>query len=131
MPFGPSQKWEVDFYVNSYFYSSDQHYRVIQILKQQALPGLEAHLSYNFTDNLWASIDTRYSFHGTTTINDISQDNPQENLSLGSEINLALNDNNALTFVYANALVHQNGPTYKGFSIRYEYSWGGNLGAKK
>ena len=37
------------------------------ILRQQALQRLEGHISYSFTNSLWASLDTRYCFRGSTS----------------------------------------------------------------
>jgi len=123
-PFGLEQKWQVDAYANVYFYTDNTSYRGRQILQQQPLPGVEGHISYSFNERLWASIDTRYSFHGTTFINDVNQSNAQQNFILGSEMNISLNSRNALVLEFAKALVHHNGPAVSGFSLKYDYSWG-------
>jgi len=57
----------------------------MKTLGQQALPGFEGHISYSFTSRLWASFDTRYSFLGGTSMNGASQNNEQQNLTLGGE----------------------------------------------
>ena len=123
-PFGLEQKWEVDAYANVSFFTDNSSYRGSEILRQEPLPGLEGHLSYSFRDNLWASFDTRYSFRGTTFLNGIPQNNPQQNFVLGNEMNLSLNSRNSLVVEFAKALVHQNGPALTGFSLRYNYTWG-------
>jgi hypothetical protein len=126
-PFGREQKWVIDGYVNSYFYSDNKTYRGVEVLKQLPLPGAEAHLSYSFTDSVWASADTRYSFRGDTLIDGINQNNVQQNLILGSQLNVSLNARNTLIFVFAKALVHDNGPNATGFAVRYDYVWGKGL----
>jgi hypothetical protein len=123
-PFGPEKRWEYDTYANAYFYTDNTSFHGTQILRQRPLSGLEAHLSYSFTDNLWASLDTRYSFGGTTLVNAISQSNPQQNFILGNEVNLSVNSRNSFVLAFAKALVHQNGPAVVGFSVRYDYTWG-------
>ena len=123
-PFGPDHKWEVEGYANAYFYTDNTSYHGREILRQQSLPGIEGHLSYNFNDRIWASIDSRYSFRGTTFVNGVDQDNGQRNFTLGSEMNLSLNSKNALVFVFAKALVHENGPEVTGFSVKYDFTWG-------
>jgi len=122
-PFGPEQKWEVDAYANIYFYTDNTSYRGTEVLRQEPLPGLEGHISYSLTNNLWASLDTRYSFRGDTFVNGANQNDPQENFILGSELNLSLNSQNALVFEVGRALVHVNGSAYTGFAVRYDYSW--------
>ena len=123
-PFGVEQKWQFEVYANSYFFSDNSSYRGISVLHQDALPGVEAHISYSFLDSLWVSLDARYSFRGRTFLNGINQNNPQQNFSLGSELNLSLNPRNALIFVFDKALVHENGPSATGFAVKYNYTWG-------
>jgi len=123
-PFGPDRKWEVDAYVNGSFFTNDASFHGGEVLRQQALPGVEGHLSYSFTKNLWVSVDTRYSFRGDTFVDGVDQHNAQQNFILGSEANLSLNPRNSLVFEFAKALVHKNGPDQKGFVVKYIYSWG-------
>jgi len=122
-PFGPKQKWLVDAYANASFFTDDTSYHGAEILRQQALPGVEGHVSYAFTPNLWVAFDTRYSFRGDTFVNGVDQNSAQKNFVLGSEMNASLNPRSSLILVFAKALVHQNGPAYTGFSVRYVYSW--------
>jgi hypothetical protein len=123
-PFGPEQKWEVEAYANSYFYTDNTSYHGAEILRQRALPGIEGHISYSFINSLWVSLDTRYSFRGSTFINAVNQNNAQQNFSLGSEVNVSLNPRNSLVFVFDKALVHRNGPALSGIAVKYNYSWG-------
>jgi hypothetical protein len=123
-PFGAEQKWQIDAYFNGYFYTDNTSYHATTILRQQPLPGFEGHISYAFNDSLWVSLDTRYSFRGTTLVNGVDQNNPQQNFILGSEMNVSINSRNSLLFEFAKALVHQNGPALVGFSVKYDYTWG-------
>ena len=122
-PFGRDQKWEFDAYANVLLYTDNTAYRGKEILRQDPLPGIEGHLSYSLTGNIWASFDTRYSFRGTTTVGEVPQDNAQQNLVLGTEMNISLNPRNTLIFEFAKAVVHNNGPAVVGFSVRYDYTW--------
>jgi hypothetical protein len=123
-PFGDQQKWALDCYANSYFYTDNSSYRGVQVLRQQSLPGFEGHVSYSFLENLVGSLDTRYSFRGNTSVNDENQNNAQRNFILGGEAIFSLNERNSLRLVLAKALVHQNGPSIAGISVKYDYSWG-------
>jgi hypothetical protein len=131
-PFGPDQKWEFDAYGNASFYADNTSYRGRRILRQEPLAGSEGHISYSFNENIWVSLDTRYSFRAGTSVDGVSQDNEQKNFVLGSELNISLNPQNSLTFVFARAIVHQNGPSATGFSIKYDYTWSWSThGAKR
>jgi hypothetical protein len=123
-PFGPGKKWEFDAYANAYFYTDNDSYHGTETLRQHALPGLEAHVSYSFTDSLWASLDTRYSFGGVTFVDGVNQNNSQQNFTLGSELNISPDPQNLIVFEFARTLVHQNGPVHTGVAVKYTYSWG-------
>jgi hypothetical protein len=123
-PFGPEQKWEFDAYGNAYFYTDNNSYHGAETLRQGPLPGVEGHISYSFNDRLWASLDTRYSLHGTTFVSGVDQDNAQQNFILGNEINISFDSRNSLVLEFAKAVVHQNGPSLTGFTVKYDYTWG-------
>lgn len=123
-PFGQQQQWQLDTYANASMFTGNTSYRGKQILRQEALVGIEEHVSYSFTDWLWASLDTRYSFRGSTSVNGLGQDDAQQNFIVGSELNFSLNPQSSLTFEIAKVPVHRNGPTYTGFAVKYDYSWG-------
>jgi hypothetical protein len=122
-PFGRDQKWDVDGYANVYFYTDNTSYRGRELLRQQSLPGFEGHLSYAFADSAWAALDARYSFRGSTVVDGVFQDNPQQNVIIGSEVNVALNPRSSVVFEVAKAVVHVNGPAVVGFSVKYDYTW--------
>lgn len=123
-PFGPGEKWQFDGYANAYFFTDNSSYRGREILRQQALPGFEGHLSYAVLNSLWVSVDTRYSFRGDTSVNGMDQDNAQQNFLVGSEVNVSLSSKNTLVFEFAKPVLHKNGPTYTGFVMKYSYTWG-------
>jgi hypothetical protein len=123
-PFGRAQRWEIDAYANSVFFTDNTGYRGVEILAQRPLLGLETHLSYSFNDAVWASVDTRYSSRGDTLVNGVDQNNVQRNFIVGSEVNVSLNPRNTLVFVFVKAAVHDNGPSISGLSVRYDYTWG-------
>ena len=123
-PFGPDQKWQFDAYANVYVYTDNTAYHGREILRQEPLAGLEGHLSYSLNDRLWAAADTRYSFRGTTLVNGVDQNNAQDNLIVGSEVNVSLDARHSLLFAVGKAVVHRNGPAIVGFSVKYDYVWG-------
>jgi hypothetical protein len=123
-PFGFGQKWQLDAYANAYFYSDNTSYHGREVLRQEPLPGVEGHISYSFTDKLWASLDTRYSFRANTLVDGADQGNAQRNFLLGSEMNVSINSRHSLLLEFTKALVHQNGPALVGFAVKYNYVWG-------
>jgi hypothetical protein len=123
-PFGPEQRWVFDAYANTYLYTNNTSYRGAQVLRQRGLFGLEGHISYTFNEKIWASLDTRSSFLGDTTVSGVNQDNVQRNFIVGSEVVVSPNSRNSFTFEFAKAAVHTNGPSLTGFTVKYDYTWG-------
>jgi hypothetical protein len=123
-PFGPEQRCVLDAYANTYLYTDNPSYRGSQILRQRALVGLEGHISYTFNNTIWASLDTRYSFLGDTTVGGVNQGNAQRNFIIGSELVVSPNSQNSFIFEFAKAAVHKNGPSLAGFTVKYNYTWG-------
>jgi hypothetical protein len=123
-PFGPEQKWQVDAYANAYFFTDNTSFHGVKILRQEPMPGIEAHISYSPINSLWASLDTRYSFRGSTLVNGDNQNNSQQNFILGSEVNVSLNRQSSLVFEFEKAVLHKNGPALTGFAVKYNFTWG-------
>jgi hypothetical protein len=123
-PFGPEQKWQLDAYANTYFYTDNTTYRGREILRQEPLAGLEGHVSYSFNDSLWVSLDTRYSFRGATSVDGVDQNDSQQNVIVGSEMNMSINSRHSLLFTFGKAVMHRNSPAVVGFSMKYDYVWG-------
>jgi len=123
-PFGPDQKWQLDVYANTYFYTDNTSYRGREILRQEPLAGLEGHVSYSFNDSLWIAMDTRYAFRGSTFVDGVDQNNAQQNVIVGSEMNVSINARHALLFAIGKAAVHQNSPSVVALSVKYDYVWG-------
>ncbi|HKD07324.1 MAG TPA: transporter [Bryobacteraceae bacterium] len=123
-PFGPNHNWVVDGYANAYFFTDNTGYHGREILRQQPLPGFEGHLSYSFTSSIWASVDLRYAFRGDTLVDSGDQQNSQQNVTLGSEVNVSLSPKHSLLFLLAKAVVYRNAPASTIFGIKYIYGWG-------
>jgi hypothetical protein len=54
----------------------------------------------------------------------VSQNDPQENLTAGTELSWSPSSNHSLTFLFAKALVYRNAPSETVVTLKYVYSWG-------
>jgi hypothetical protein len=123
-PFGRDQRWEADVYFNVSFFSDNTTYHGREILRQEPLMGLEAHLSRGLGSSFWISLDTRYAFRGDTLVESVDQDNSQEGLILGSEAVWSPSSRSSVALVFARAVVHKNAPDYTGVVVKLTYGWG-------
>jgi len=122
-PFGAERTWVIDGYVNTYFFSDNTSYRGTEVLRQEPLPGLEAHISHDFTPRFWASVDARYAFRGDTLVDGVDQNSAQRSLTLGSEASWSPRSRHTFELVVAKAVVHKNAPAATGVAMRYVYNW--------
>jgi hypothetical protein len=123
-PFGADRSWVLDLYANAYFFTDNTAYHRTETLRQEALPGVEGHISHDFTQSLWVSLDLRYSSRGETVVDSVNQNDPQERLTAGTEVNWSPSSNHSLVFLFAKALVYRNAPSETVVALRYIYSWG-------
>jgi hypothetical protein len=124
-PFGHDQKWVVDGYFYAYFFTDNTEYHGKEILRQEPLPGLEAHISYNITPNLWVSLDANYAVRGTTFVDGVDQNDAQRNLTVGSETYWTVNSRNSIALLFAKSVVHENAAIFTAVALKYFYSWDG------
>jgi len=123
-PFGPNHNWEVDGYANAYFFTNNTSYHGREILRQEPITGFEGHLSYSFTSNVWASVDARYALRGDTLVDGGDQQNSQQDVTVGSEVNVSLSPRHSLVFLFAKSVVYRNAPASTTSGIKYTFTWG-------
>ena len=85
---------------------------------------LEAHLTRDFTEHFWGSLDSTYMAGGKSTVNGVGGDS-LNNLGVGLTLGYQINDNLSLTAGYM-ATVNDSEPTdlqMDGFRISFTYGW--------
>jgi len=95
-----------------------------QTLKTDPMFQLDAHLTRDFTETFWGSIDGAWYNGGRTTINGVQGDK-LNNVGAGLTLGYHINDNMNLTFGYKSTL-NDNGPgdlRMDSFMITLVYGW--------
>jgi len=95
-----------------------------QTLKTDPMFQLDAHLTRDFTETFWGSIDAAWYTGGRATINGVQGDK-LNNVGLGLTLGYNVNDNMNLTFGYKSTL-NDNGPgdlRMDSFMITLVYGW--------
>ncbi|MBK9520223.1 MAG: transporter [Rhodocyclaceae bacterium] len=80
-----------------------------QTLKTDPMFQLDAHLTRDFTEHFWGSIDGQYYSHGKNTINGVSADGPSIK-AYGFTLGYQINENINLTAGYKSTLNNDNSP---------------------
>jgi outer membrane protein assembly factor BamA len=89
-----------------WFFSTNDNY-VGQTLKTDPMFQVDAHLTRDFTENFWGSLDFAWYYGGKSSINGVSGEK-LNNFGLGLTLGYKINDNLNLTFGYKST-VNDNG----------------------
>ncbi|MFO1452688.1 MAG: transporter [Opitutaceae bacterium] len=106
-----------------WFYNDNNDY-VGQTLSTDPKFQLEAHLTRDFTEHFWGSLDTTYMAGAQSSLNGVAGDS-LNNLGIGFTLGYQINDNLSLTAGYM-ATVNDSNPTdlqMDGFRISLTYGW--------
>jgi len=101
-PWVPGQRMTLEFLPAVWFFGNNDDY-VGQTMETDPLYQLDAHLTRDITEKLWASLDAAWYYGGEATINDVQGDK-LNNIGLGITLGYQINDNLNLTVGYKSTI---------------------------
>ena len=123
-PWVPGRRTTLEVLPSVWFFSDNNDYNHGQTLGTDPMFQIEAHLTRDFTEHFWGSVDTTWMTGGKSTVGGISGDS-LNNLGVGFTLGYQINDNISLTAGYM-ATVNDNGDKdlrMDGFRISLTYGW--------
>jgi len=122
-PWVPGQRTTLQVLPSVWFFSDNNDY-VGQTLGTDPMFQVEAHLTRDFTDHFWGSLDSTYLAGGKSTVGGVAGES-LDNLGVGFTLGYQINDNISLTAGYM-ATVNDSNPgdlQMDGFRISFTYGW--------
>ena len=122
-PWVPGQRTTLEFLPAVWLFGDNDNY-VGQTLKTDPLFQLDAHLTRDLTEHLWASLDTAWYTGGRSTINGV-EGKKLNNFGAGLTLGYTINDNLNLTVGYKSTL-NDTAPDalrMDGFMITLVFGW--------
>ena len=122
-PWVPGRRTTFEVFPSVWFFSDNNDY-VGQTLSTDPKFQLEAHLTRDFTEHFWGSLDTTYLAGGKSSLNGVAGDS-LNTLGVGFTLGYQINDNLSLTAGYI-ATVNDSEPTdlqMDGFRLSLTYGW--------
>jgi hypothetical protein len=122
-PWVPGRRTTLEVLPSVWFFTDNDDY-VGQNLSTDPMFQVEAHLTRDFTEHFWGSLDTTYMAGGKATVGGVPGDS-LNNLGVGLTLGYQINDNLSLTAGYM-ATVNDSDPTdlrMDGFRISLTYGW--------
>jgi hypothetical protein len=101
-PWVPGQRMTLEFLPAVWFFGNNDDY-VGQTMETDPLYQLDAHLTRDITEKLWASLDAAWYYGGEATIDDV-QGEKLNNIGLGVTLGYQINDNLNLTVGYKSTI---------------------------
>jgi hypothetical protein len=122
-PWVPGQRTTLEFLPAVWLFGNNNDY-LGQTLKTDPMFQLDAHLTRDFTEHFWGSLDASWYNGGQASINGVAG-SKLNNLGVGLTLGYQINDNLNLTFGYKST-VNDNAPgdlRMNGFMISIVYGW--------
>ncbi|HSN05624.1 MAG TPA: transporter [Nitrospira sp.] len=122
-PWVPGRRTTVELLPAVWILGTNNNY-VGQTLKSEPMFQLDAHLTRDFTERLWGSLDAAYYSGGQASINGV-QGKTLNNFGAGITLGYHLNDNLNLTFGYKST-INDNAPgdlRMDSFMVSLVYGW--------
>ena len=120
----PGRRTTLEFLPAVWLFGDNTNYDNGKTLKTDPKFQLDAHLSRDFTERLWGSLDLAWYYGGQATINGVTGEK-LNNLGVGFTLGYQVNNNLSLTFGYKST-VNDSGPgdlRMDGFMISLVYGW--------
>jgi len=122
-PWVPGRRTTLEFLPAVWWFGENDDF-VGQSLETDALFQLDAHLTRDFTERLWGSLDGTWYQGGEASIDDVDGEEV-DNLAFGLTLGYGINDNLALTLGYKST-VGDDAPAdmqLDGFMVSLVYGW--------
>ena len=119
----PGRRTTLEFLPAVWLFGNNTDY-VGQTLKTDPMFQLDAHVTRDFTEQLWGSLDLVWYNGGKATVNGVAGEK-LNNVGVGFTLGYQVNTNLALTFGYKST-INDNGPgdlRMDGFMISLVYGW--------
>ena len=119
----PGRRTTLEFLPAVWLFGNNNDY-VGQTLKTDPMFQLDAHLTRDFTEHLWGSVDLAWYNGGKATVNGVAGEK-LNNIGVGFTLGYQVNSNLGLTFGYKST-VNDNAPgdlKMDGFMISLVYGW--------
>ena len=122
-PWVPGRRTTLEFLPAVWFFGDNNNY-VGQTLKTDPMFQVDAHLTRDFTERFWGSLDGAWYYGGQASINGVSGEK-LNNLGFGLTLGYYINDNLNLTVGYKST-VNDSAPgdlRMDGFMVSLVYGW--------
>jgi hypothetical protein len=114
-------KWLFDVYAGIWFFTNNNSFYPGQSVRAQDPMGtFQGHLSYNFTNRLWAALNLTYYIGGNSSVDGISKQDRAENSRIGGTVMLPLGKRQSIKIAYSTGAIIRFGANFSTISVGWQ-----------
>jgi hypothetical protein len=117
-------RWIIEAAAGVWFFTSNDRYNGDSTLRQDPIPSLQGHVSYNFNRRVWLAVDGNWYSGGQTSIDGQDQPTAQSNSRLGLTLSFAFARLQSIKLSAHSGAFTRAGADFDVASIAYQYGWG-------
>jgi hypothetical protein len=122
-------QWVLDAYGGVWFFTANPDYHPgTRTLTEATVGEVEAHLSYDFKQRLWVSLDANYWWGGETSLNGVANlATDQKNSRVGITASVPITAHQSIKLSFSDGAYTTYGGNYHNITLAWQYFW---LGTK-
>lgn len=118
------RRWLLDFYSGLWlFTTNNSFYPGSSARTQKPMGAFQTHFSYNITSLLWIAINTTYYVGGTSSIDNIYNDDRQDNSRIGITVVIPTGKFSSLKFAASTGAIVRIGQDFNTFTMGWQKNW--------
>jgi hypothetical protein len=122
--FGP---WTVEVAPAATFYTDNGNFFGGRTREVSALYSVQTGVSYTFMPSGWLALNAGYFKGGSTTVDDVRNDDEQEGVRFGATLALPVNRNHSVKFYGITGYNANREHDFQAVGIAWQYRWGGGF----
>lgn len=122
-----SGHWVLDGYAGVWFYTTNPAFFARPVPKrqeQEPIGSFEGHLSYEFKERTWVSLDGNFWWGGVTTLGGIRNPGTRQTSSrIGGTVSIPMTKHQSIKVAYSTGSYIRYGGNYQSVQVAWQYSW--------
>jgi hypothetical protein len=119
--------WTLELSAGANLYSANKEFHGGITRLQDPIYSTQGHVIYNFTRNVWASLDATYFADGRSTLDGFRGNNYQQNWRTGATFAIPIDIHNSIKLSASKGVSARTGNNFDVIGIAWQYRWGAGL----
>jgi hypothetical protein len=119
----PIGRWYLELYAGLWLFTDNAAFFGGTRRQQDAMPTLQAHVSYTVRPHLWIAADATHYRGGQTTIDGSRKRDTQSNSRVGITISMPISSRQSLKFSWSDGVATRIGGDFTSYAVAWQYTW--------